>query len=80
MNPVYSYYLGCSNGGREAMIASEQWGDMFDGIVAGDPGFRLPHAAIAEVWASQQFANAAQAVVPGSNIRVPMEIPILFRR
>ncbi len=77
MNPVYSYYLGCSNGGREAMIASQQWGNMFDGIVAGDPGFRLPHAAIAEVWASQQFANAAEAVVPGSNISGPNGNPNL---
>jgi feruloyl esterase len=66
-SPLYSYYLGCSNGGREAMVASQRWGDMFDGIVAGDPGFRLPHAAIAESWASQQFAGAAQAVLPGSN-------------
>jgi feruloyl esterase len=65
--PLYSYYLGCSNGGREAMVASQRWGDMFDGIVAGDPGFRLPHAAIAESWVSQQFAAAAQAVLPGSN-------------
>lgn len=65
--PVYSYYLGCSNGGREAMVASQQWGDMFDGIVAGDPGFRLPHAAIAEAWDTQQFASAAQAVGNGQD-------------
>jgi feruloyl esterase len=77
MNPVYSYYLGCSNGGREAMIASEQWGNMFDGIVAGDPGFRLPHAAISEAWASQQFANAAEAVAPGSNTSGPNGNPSL---
>jgi feruloyl esterase len=60
--PVHSYYLGCSNGGREAMVASQQWGNLFDGIVAGDPGFRLPHAAIAEAWDTQQFAKAAVAV------------------
>ena len=65
--PVYSYYLGCSNGGREAMVASQQWGDMFDGVVAGDPGFRLPHAAIAEAWDTQQFAAAAQAVANGQD-------------
>ena len=65
--PVYSYYLGCSNGGREAMIASQQWGDMFDGVVAGDPGFRLPHAAIAEAWDTQQFAAAAEAVSNGQD-------------
>ena len=67
VNPLYSYYLGCSNGGREAMMASQRWGDMFDGIVAGDPGFRLPHAAIAEAWDTQQFAAAAQAVDAGAD-------------
>ena len=44
------------------MVASQRWGDMFDGIVAGDPGYRLPHAAIAEAWDTQQFAQAALAV------------------
>src|SRR5271157_439142 len=62
ISPVYSYYCGCSNGGREAMMASQRWGDMFDGIVAGDPGFRVPHAAIAEAWDDQQFAQAALAI------------------
>ena len=62
ISPVYSYFCGCSNGGREAMVASQRWGDMFDGIVAGDPGYRLPHAAIAEAWDTQQFAQAASAM------------------
>lgn len=75
--PLYSYFLGCSNGGREAMMASQRWGSMFDGIVAGDPGFRLPHAAIAEAWDSQQFAVAAQAVTPGSNSSGPNGNPDL---
>jgi hypothetical protein len=44
------------------MMASQRWGDMFDGIVAGDPGFRVPHTAIAEAWDTQQFAQAALAV------------------
>ena len=44
------------------MMASQRWGDMFDGIVAGDPGFRVPHAAIAEAWDDQQFAQAALAM------------------
>ena len=44
------------------MTSSQRWGDMFDGIVAGDPGFRVPHTAIAEAWDTQQFAQAALAV------------------
>jgi feruloyl esterase len=75
--PLYSYFLGCSNGGREAMIASQRWGQMFDGIVAGDPGFRLPHAVIAEAWTSQQLAVAAQAVAPGSSTSGPNGNPNL---
>jgi len=44
------------------MVASQRWGDMFDGIVAGDPGYRIPHTAIAEAWDNQQFARAALAI------------------
>ncbi|MGB7591971.1 MAG: tannase/feruloyl esterase family alpha/beta hydrolase, partial [Terriglobia bacterium] len=62
ISPVYSYFCGCSNGGREAMVASQRWGDMFDGIVAGDPGYRIPHTSIAEAWDTQQFAQAALAM------------------
>lgn len=64
--PHYSYFLGCSKGGQEAMQASQRYGDEFDGIVAGDPGFDLPRAALAEAWSTQAFAVAAQAVSPGS--------------
>ena len=77
VNPLYTYYLGCSNGGREAMMASQRWGDMFDGIVAGDPGFRLPHAAIAEAWDTQQFAAAAQAIDGGADPLDPNGNPSL---
>ncbi|HLB31277.1 MAG TPA: DUF6351 family protein, partial [Gammaproteobacteria bacterium] len=31
----YSYYMGCSTGGREAMIMSQRYPGYFDGVVAG---------------------------------------------
>lgn len=37
--PDRSYFVGCSNGGRQAMLASQRFPNHFDGIVAGDPGF-----------------------------------------
>jgi feruloyl esterase len=64
--PRHSYFLGCSKGGQEAMQASQKYGDQFDGIVAGDPGFHLPHAAIAEAWNTQALAKAAQARAPSA--------------
>ena len=37
----YSYYVGCSTGGREAMIMSERYPDYYDGIVSGAPGYKV---------------------------------------
>jgi len=59
--PTRSYFMGCSNGGRQAMVAAARFGDQFDGLIAGDPGFNLPKAALAEIWDTQQFMSAATA-------------------
>ncbi len=57
--PHYSYFVGCSNGGRQGMVASQRFPKYFDGIVAGDPGFDLPKAAVAEAWNEQALAPLA---------------------
>jgi hypothetical protein len=53
---VHSYFVGCSNGGRQGMIAAQFFPTYFDGIVAGSPGFDLPKAAVAEAWNEQALA------------------------
>jgi pimeloyl-ACP methyl ester carboxylesterase len=57
--PHRSYMAGCSNGGREAMIAAQRYPALFDGIVAGDPAFDLTRAAVAEAWFSIKLAEIA---------------------
>ncbi|KAK8150421.1 hypothetical protein G3M48_002162 [Beauveria asiatica] len=37
---VYSYYLGCSEGGREGWSQLQRFADQFDGAVIGAPAFR----------------------------------------
>src|SRR5580658_6797022 len=59
--PARSYYVGCSEGGREAMMMSQRFPDYYDGILACSPGFKLPKAGVAEVWDTQAFAEIARA-------------------
>ncbi|MEO8063626.1 MAG: tannase/feruloyl esterase family alpha/beta hydrolase [Pseudomonadota bacterium] len=37
---AHAYFVGCSTGGREAMIMSQRFPDYFDGVVAGAPAMR----------------------------------------
>ncbi len=57
--PHRSYMAGCSNGGREAMLAAQRYPELFDGIIAGDPAFDLTRAAIGEAWFSIKMAGIA---------------------
>jgi feruloyl esterase len=62
--PDRSYMVGCSNGGRHSMVAAARYAADYDGIVAGDPGFNLPKANVAEQWDSQALMAAAQSIDP----------------
>ena len=53
--PDKSYLYGCSNGGRHAMVAASRYADEYDGILAGNPGFNLPKAAVSQIWGAQQY-------------------------
>lgn len=57
--PDRSYFGGCSNGGRHAMVAAARYADQYDGFLVGDPGFRLPLAAIANVAGGKAYASLA---------------------
>lgn len=57
--PDRSYIGGCSNGGRHAMVAAARLPGEYDGVLAGNPGFNLPRAAVSQLWAAQQWAPLA---------------------
>lgn len=60
--PATSYMMGCSNGGRHAMVAASRFPDRYNGFIAGDPGFDLPRAALQHAWDEQSFMLANKDV------------------
>ena len=57
--PQRSYFVGCSNGGRQAMTVAERMPLQFDGVVAGDPTFRFTRVNLDQAWNEVVLARAA---------------------
>jgi hypothetical protein len=59
--PEKSYYVGCSEGGREGLMMSQRFPEHFDGILSVAPGLNIPKAAAAAAWDTQALAAIAKA-------------------
>jgi pimeloyl-ACP methyl ester carboxylesterase len=55
----YSYYVGCSTGGREGMIMSQRYPDYYDGIVSGAPAMRTNYSNLGTKWMQVSLNQAA---------------------
>ena len=62
--PQHSYFWGCSNGGRDAFVQTQRYPGNYDGVVAGNPGFDLPRAAIGEAWNEQSSPRLRAGSTP----------------
>ncbi len=48
--PAYSYFDGCSDGGREAMVETQRFAGDFNGVIAGSPAFAISEAMERFIW------------------------------
>ena len=60
----YSYWDGCSGGGREGLLQAARYPDEFDGIVAGDPANVRRNAWA--LWLANQTLKDPAAYIPPS--------------
>ncbi len=66
--PDRAYFMGCSNGGRQAMLMAERFPEYFDGIIAGDPSFNITHLSIWLTWNQKVLAKIAPKDASGRPI------------
>lgn len=57
--PKKSYFMGCSDGGRDAMMVAQRFPERFDGIVSGAPAIAWLDMMIGEAMLQREFASAA---------------------
>lgn len=53
--PRYSYFEGCSNGGRQALLVAQNYPQLFDGIVAGAPSNFYPDLLMWLLWTGKHL-------------------------
>jgi feruloyl esterase len=52
-----SYFNGCSDGGREALMEAQRYSEDFDGIIAGAPANNWSHLFTGFVWNEQALTE-----------------------
>ncbi|MFM2083753.1 MAG: hypothetical protein RLY95_571 [Pseudomonadota bacterium] len=66
---VKSYFIGCSGGGRQAMIFTQRFPQHFDGVIAMAPAMRVSKGAtIAAMWDTQALTAIAPKGADGKPV------------
>ena len=63
-SPKFSYWNGCSNGGRQGLKEAQRYPDDFDGIIAGAPAANWTGRAAQSVWIAQAVHRSAESALP----------------
>lgn len=62
------YFMGCSNGGRQALLAAQRFPLEFDGVLSVAPAAHVGTATISSVWETIAFSGIAPKDATGRPI------------
>lgn len=59
-----SYFVGCSDGGREALMEAQRFPEDFNGIIAGAPAWDFSHLMTSFAWNALALSKDAARRIP----------------
>ncbi len=68
--PRYSYWNGCSTGGRQGLKEAQKYPADFDGIIAGAPANYQTHLHVWSIWVAQQVNKTPDSFLPPDKLAV----------
>lgn len=69
-SPRFSYFQGCSDGGREALMEVQRFPRDFDGIIAGDPANHWTHLLAGAAWDHQALTATRGSYLPLEKLKL----------
>jgi Tannase and feruloyl esterase len=64
----HSYFNGCSNGGRQALMEAQRYPEDYDGIVAGAPANYWTHLLTESLWDVQALLGTSGSYIPAGKM------------
>ncbi|MFN7928048.1 MAG: tannase/feruloyl esterase family alpha/beta hydrolase [Blastocatellia bacterium] len=75
--PKYSYWVGCSTGGRQGLMEAQRYPEDFDGYVIGAPVLKVSYEGIRGMWNAHAVSTGPGAI---SNDNLPLLAEAVYKK